>query len=394
MTPTPGSGPNAAAREHALRVAHLVADWLPYSQNWIHAQVIDATFVSPSVIAERVLDANRFPAPGLREIGPSRVMFGAFASRGFARAATLALAASDARVAHAHFGPVGWRWLPFARELRIPLVTSFYGYDMSRLPASRPIWRERYRELFAHGERFLCEGPAMAKALVALGCPAAKLVIRPLGVDVSRFAPRERAREPGAPLRVIAVGRFVAKKGLPDAIAATVMAARRIPVELTVVGAPEATAASAREGLRVLAAALRAGGRVRLAGRWSHDELARRAGEFDVVLQPSRHTTDGDSEGGAPVILAELCASGMPAVATWHADIPEVVRDGETGLLAAEGDVAAIAGHLVRLFVDPAWRARLGANAAAHARARFDRDRAGAALGAVYRDVAGASTRR
>ncbi len=62
-------------------------------------------------------------------------------------------------VIHAHFGPAGWEILAYARDLGIPLLTSFYGYDASSLP-SQPGWMERLHRLFESGAGVLVEGPA------------------------------------------------------------------------------------------------------------------------------------------------------------------------------------------------------------------------------------------
>ena len=69
--------------------------------------------------------------------------------------------------------------------------------------------------------------------------------------------------------------------------------------------------------------------------------------------------------------ILEAGASGIPVVATRHAGIPDVVIDGETGLLVEEGDVAAMAGHLTRLASDPNLAARLGAAARHRIRREF-----------------------
>jgi colanic acid/amylovoran biosynthesis glycosyltransferase len=58
-----------------------------------------------------------------------------------------------------------------------------------------------------------------------------------------------------------------------------------------------------------------------------------------MFLAPSVTAADGDTEGGAPVGLIEMAASGMAVVSTFHCDIPGVVRHGVTGFLAREGDI-------------------------------------------------------
>src|SRR5690606_24335579 len=89
-----------------------------------------------------------------------------------------------AMLLHAHFGTRAWQNLVFQRRLKIPLVTSFYGYDAWMVPERELVWRERYRELFSAGALFLVEGPAMRERLCALGCPEEKIRVHRLGVDL------------------------------------------------------------------------------------------------------------------------------------------------------------------------------------------------------------------
>lgn len=69
-----------------------------------------------------------------------------------------------------------------------------------------------------------------------------------------------------------------------------------------------------------------------------------------LFISPSVTAADGDTEGGAPVTIIEMAATGMPIVSTTHCDIPEVVLHGKTGLLAPERDVEALC-ECLRWFV-------------------------------------------
>ena len=78
------------------------------------------------------------------------------------------------QVLHAHFGPTGVKCLPVSRSLNIPMITNFYGYDLSiKHIVEQNI--KAYNELFAEGTHFLVEGPAMRDRLVSLGCPGKKI---------------------------------------------------------------------------------------------------------------------------------------------------------------------------------------------------------------------------
>jgi len=69
-----------------------------------------------------------------------------------------------------------------------------------------------------------------------------------------------------------------------------------------------------------------------------HAILFEEAYKNHIFLSPSVTALDGDTEGGAPVTIIEMAATGMPIISTKHCDIPEVIKDGVTGFLANERD--------------------------------------------------------
>jgi colanic acid/amylovoran biosynthesis glycosyltransferase len=68
----------------------------------------------------------------------------------------------------------------------------------------------------------------------------------------------------------------------------------------------------------------------------------------------------------------EAMASGLPVVSTWHSGIPELVSDGETGLLVPERDSAALAAAIERLMEEPGLGPRLAAQARDFVAAEFN----------------------
>jgi colanic acid/amylovoran biosynthesis glycosyltransferase len=364
-----------------LRVAHLVDAYLPPSRPWIHRQIVGPPGTLCHVFAERqeTPGAREFPCAALTVVGDRRPVFARWlqaigGDRLGLRPAVGSLRAFAPDVAHAHFGYVGWRWLPVVRRAGVPLVTSFYGHDAGAVPVQDPRFRRRYAELFAKCALVLCEGPALLAVVSALGCPEGKLGLQPLGIETSGIRVEPRRRQPGEPLRVLAAARFTEKKGLPDAVAAVALASREIDIRLTIVGAP-AEHAPGREAARQLEAAIASSGiwdRITVVAPLSLPRFLEASYGFHVLLQPSRHAQDGDTEGGAPVTLLDLGATGMPAVATRHADIPYVVRHGHTGLLTEEGDITDLAASLIRLGREPQLLPRLGLEAAHWVRSRHD----------------------
>lgn len=116
---------------------------------------------------------------------------------------------------------------------------------------------------------------------------------------------------------------------------------------------------------------------VRFVGR--RDDPGRFYPVADVVALPS-------SVEGLPMGLVEAAAYGKPCVATAVGGTPEVVRDGETGILVPYGDVEALRAALIR-FEDATFRAEMGRRAKALWEAHFTPARLAQDLANAYRDV-------
>ena len=78
-----------------------------------------------------------------------------------------------ARLIHAHFGPQGVAMIPIKRWLKLPLITTFYGFDVTQLPRE-DIWNKAYQRLFKEGDLFLVEGNNMKHSLMEIGCSSEK----------------------------------------------------------------------------------------------------------------------------------------------------------------------------------------------------------------------------
>lgn len=376
-------------------VAHSVPEWLPLTQTWLHEQVrrLPAARVESLVVCERLAEAGRFPVPRLHALSeralPVRLWDLGLRALHVRRHLGLLVREgrrAGARVVHSHFGHIGWADAGAARALGARHVVTFYGLDVRKLPQDDPRWLARYPEMFAEVSAVLCEGSHMARAIEALGCPAEKIRVHHLGVPVEEIAYAPRALRPGEPLRVLIAASFREKKGIPFALEAVALARRETPVDITIVGDAGPEPAHQAEKARILETIARhgLGACVRMLGFQSHESLFAEAYRHHVFLSPSVTAADGDTEGGAPVAIVDMAATGMPIVSTRHCDIPEVVREGETGLLADERDAEQLAAHLVRLAADPAsWRPMLDAGRR-HIEREYDARRQGERLAAIY----------
>ncbi|MEM9025091.1 MAG: glycosyltransferase, partial [Bacteroidota bacterium] len=240
----------------------------------------------------------------------------------------------------AQYGPAGVVALPVCRELGIPLVVHFHGYDAFRQDVLSTHGRH-YRELFAYADRILAVSIPMMEQLHALGCPTDKLEQVRIGIDTESFYPGTLPSTP----RLVACGRFVPKKG-PELLLEAFRLIREEHPETTLDWIGDGPL---WEQTQERARALKLDHAIRFHGVLAPEDVAAVLRSCRVLLQPSITAADGDSEG-TPIVILEAMACGLPVVATRHAGIPEVVEHGVNGLLVRPGDVrdmAASAGQLL-----------------------------------------------
>lgn len=269
------------------------------------------------------------------------------------------------RLLHAHTGWEAARIAPVAQAAGLPLVASFYGRDVSALPRS-PYWRWLYRRLFKIASLYLVEGPMLGKSLLSLGCPADKIRVVHLGVDLDRIPFHERKPHEG-PVRILISCSLREKKGVTYALSALGRCLETTPWVLRILGD-----GPLREQLTEQSRSLGLEERVSFEGYLSYTEHLQALAEADLFLSPSVTASDGDTEGGAPVALIEAQASGLPAVASTHCDIPEIVKDGVTGYLFDEKDVDGLTVCLQRLLADQESWAALGQAGRRHIEREFN----------------------
>ena len=168
------------------------------------------------------------------------------------------------------------------------------------------------------------------------------------GVDPAAYAFRPRTVPVDGPVHAICVATLNELKGhsvLLDALAQGGPELERVTLDLVGSGPLE-------EPLRAQAARLGLGGRVRFLGTRSEPEVAQLLDEADVFVLASVRTPIGWMDG-IPVALMEALACGLPTIASRLSGIPELVRDGETGVLAEPDDPASLAATFERLLADP-----------------------------------------
>ena len=252
----------------------------------------------------------------------------------------------------AEYGTTSAEITDACKYAKIPLIAHFHGRDSSHYNVLKS-YREKYQRMFDYAFSVIAVSHEMEKRLMALGCPKDKLVYAPCVPEDSFFKEEALLTKP----QFVFVGRFTDKK----APYAMLLAFKRVVEEyanarLLMIGDGDLF-----NSTKNMAKILGLSNKVEFLGRQSTDKIIEKMKESLAYVQHSIMTDDGDMEG-TPVAVMEASAMGLPVISTIHAGIPDVVVDGETGLLCKELDVDKMASDMLRLLRDKDFAVYLGRN--------------------------------
>ena len=244
-------------------------------------------------------------------------------------------------IIHAHFGYDAYKMVKIARAENIPLVTSFYGSDVSRLP-SELFWEKRYNKLAESGAYFIAASDFMKHQLTELGFPQEKIGTVRFGLHPEEFS--FESKKPNQN-NIMMVGRLVEKKGFEYAIRAVAQLKNHgFEPDVNIYGD-----GPLMNGLKQLASDLNLDDQIHFHGFLPNNKISLAHQKHSIILAPSVTASDGDMEG-LPNTILEAMASGTVVVATKHAAIPEAIHHKETGFLAKESDINELSGILIQIF--------------------------------------------
>jgi glycosyltransferase involved in cell wall biosynthesis len=232
-------------------------------------------------------------------------------------------------------------------------------------------WRQkllhvRNRVMTAPMVRIIAISDYIKGQLVEGGVPAEKIVVRHLGIDTARFQPDPSAREHWAKEfsiepneTILSTVSYLRPIKSPEIIvqACGLLAQRGVPVRLLVGGDGEML-----EELKQLSAKLGISERTHWLGLVTDPLSLLQASDLFLLA------TVGEAFG---LVLAETMACGVPVVGSRAGAIPEVVKDGETGLLVHPRDPVALADGIEMLVRDKLLRQKMAGAAIARVRANF-----------------------
>lgn len=196
-------------------------------------------------------------------------------------------------VVHCHFGKMANQYLPIRHMMRhtMPMITSFYGYDVSHLPKIKG--SSYYDELRNVCHRYIVMSNNMRERVVALGFRAEEVTVLPVSIDVDSYPFVERDIKPGERVEMISVGRFVEKKGFDDLLQALAIVKKRQkrPFFCSIVGG------GILEGeLRNQVKELNLGDVVFFEGYKKTEDITQMYLKKHLYLQTSKTALDGDME--------------------------------------------------------------------------------------------------
>ncbi len=301
---------------------------------------------------------------------------------------TLACALGRALIVHVNMAERGsvWRkglvvWI--GRAWRVPVVIHCHGADFA----------DYVRALTPPKRRLLLKTLNAAARIVVLGGRWRRFFTDELGLAPARIAVLANAvpdpRRDGAPvaagarseakgdgpLRVLFLGRLGERKGVPELLQALASPTlRRAPWRAVLAGDGEVGR------FRTEAVVLGLDHKVRLSGWVDKAGAQALLADSDVLVLPSRNE-------GLPVAILEAMAHGLAVVASDVGAIPDVIDDGDNGLLVAPGDVAGLTGALRRLIDEPGLGPRMGARGRARFEAAYAIECHVRGLAAIYADL-------
>jgi glycosyltransferase involved in cell wall biosynthesis len=253
-------------------------------------------------------------------------------------------------VVFAQFGHVGVGIMNVCKQLNIPLIIHFHGFDIS-IKTVIENFKEKYREMFEYATYIIAVSQYMKSTLTNLGCPQEKIIYNPCAANDEYYNIQPTFKNK----LFVGAGRFVQKKAPQNTIIAFKKVLEKHPdAKLILAGNGELL-----NFCRNLVEQNHLKESVCLPGIFKSEQLKQWLSEAMAFVQHSITAPNGDMEG-TPVVICEASLAGLPVVSTFHAGIPDVIIDGKTGLLVEEGDIDEMAQNMVWILDNPEKAKEMG----------------------------------
>jgi colanic acid/amylovoran biosynthesis glycosyltransferase len=324
-------------------VAVIRSWYLPLSETFIYEELIRLKEHRAIICTKKTMNLDHFPFHPIYTFKDESGLVKVFKKE-------------QIQLIHAWFGTTGVEMVSLKEKYKIPLLTSFHGFDSPGNRKNHARYKGKLKNLFAKGDLFTVPSEHMKNILINHGCPKGKIITHYSGINLTKFPYIERgAPAPGSPINLLSVGRLIEKKGTAYLLKAFSVLAPKYPaLKLKIVGA-----GPLELRLHQLAKELKIEQCVQFFGALPHLQIAELMKESHLFCLPSIATKEGNVEG-VPNAIKEAMASGMPVVSTYHGGIPEIVQPGVTGYLVHQRNVSRLTLALKNLIEHPEQWKRLG----------------------------------
>jgi len=241
----------------------------------------------------------------------------------------------------AQYGNLATEILPVCKELNLPLIVHFHGFDATVYDVLKKY--NNYVDLFKYAKNIIAVSNDMQKRLISMGCPKEKMIVNPCAPndDFLNISPSLEKEQ------FIAIGRFTDKKAPYYTLLAFEKVVKKIPnAKLIMAGTGQLYNTCLN-----LAKHYHLEKNVTFVGVITPQEYIKLLSTSRAFVQHSITANNGDMEG-TPVAVLEASAAGIPVISTNHAGIPDVITHNETGLLVNEHDVEGMANNMIAVLED------------------------------------------
>jgi len=339
------------------KVAHISTTYLKESETFIYSFVNNHKSFDPFVVTEEYINKKIFPAKvfEVSNTNPQgkvlnliyRELF--FRKKGIEKNYLEILNKEKPAVLVCHFGPTGLFSLPLARSLNVPLITSFYGYDLSyerlvevvgktggrhSLPVipSKGYWERALRYLFRNGDLFLAPTEGSAQRLIEMGAPREKVRVLNLGVDLN-FLKKFRKVSSKKSSKIVTVASLERGRGLEyalEAISTLLKSFHNLEYHIYGRGSQEQALHNKVEELGL-------GKKVSFITENPASAFLNNVSDYQVFLNPVEIGNLGSMEGWINYSMMQTMSLGVVPVAT-HVVGAELIAPGETGYFINQKD--------------------------------------------------------
>lgn len=264
----------------------------------------------------------------------------------------------------AQYGPVGVELMDICNKANVSLVVHFHGFDASDKVTLNK-YEKSYQDLFVKAKKIIVVSKAMKSKLISLGCVEDKLALITYGPndDFFKNEPKYNSNT------FFAIGRFVDKK----APYLTLMAFNEVLKEF-----PEAKLKMAGSGellntCKNMVKAWNISDSVTFLGIIKPSQTRLEMENSLAFVQHSVVADNGDSEG-TPLAVLEAQAAALPVIATYHAGIPDVVINNETGFLIKETDMIAMKDAMIKIISNKDLAKKMGVKGRQRIKKEFTMD--------------------